>query len=415
LREPPVAPAEPISDGRSGALALDAGDPLAVFRARFALDEQLVYLDGNSLGAAPRATLARVQREVEEVWGRRLIRGWEEGWMELPLRIGDRLGASLLGAAPGQVAIADSTTVCLYKLASAALDLRPARRRIITSTSNFPTDRYVLEGLACARGLELVWLEPGAAHGPTVEQLEPLLDEQTALVSFSHVDYRSAYVADIAALSELAHRAGALVLWDLCHSAGALPLALDRDGVDLAVGCTYKYLNSGPGAPAFMYARAALQERLRQPVWGWLGRREPFTMAPGYQPAGGVQALLSGTPPVLGLCCVEEGVALVAEAGIEAIRRKGVALGSYLVQLADEYLAPLGVGLGSPRQAARRGSHVALTHSDAERLCAALTRRGVIPDFRHPDVIRLGLSPLTTRFTDVWDGIAALRVLLQGG
>jgi kynureninase len=412
LPDPAARAPVPPADARARAQALDADDPLARFRERFVIDDGLVYLDGNSLGRPPRATLARLRREVEEVWARRLIRGWEDGWMALPVRVGDELAAAALGAAPGQVIVADSTTVCLYKLAAAALDVRPGRRQIVTSTSNFPTDRYVLEGLASARGLELVWLEVDPLEGPTAAQLEPLLGEDTALVSLSHVDYRSAFVADIAAISALAHDAGALVLFDLCHSVGALPVALDAAGVDLAVGCTYKYLGAGPGAPAFMYARAALQERLRQPIWGWLGRRDPFGMGPGYEPAAGVAALISGTPPVLGLCCVQEGVAVVAEAGIAAIREKGVALTSYLIELVDTHLRSLGVRLGSPRDRAARGSHVALAHPAAERLCAQLGERGVIVDFRQPDLIRVGLSPLSTRFCDVWEAVAALRELL---
>lgn len=285
---------------RPGAEALDERDPLGDFRGRFSLDEDAVYLDGNSLGSLPRSTVERLQRVVSEQWGVRGIRGWEDGWLELPLAVGDRLAAAALGAAPGQTVVADSTTVCFYKLACAALDARPGRVEIVTDEANFPTDRYVLEGIARARGLTVRWIRFDPAAGPTAAEVAPALGPQTALVSFSHVSYRSAHIAELREIGALAREAGTLMLWDLSHSAGSVPLALDSDGVDLAVGCTYKYLHGGPGAPAYMYVNAALAERLRQPIWGWLGRVDPFEMAPGYVPAGGVQGFLSGTPPVLG-------------------------------------------------------------------------------------------------------------------
>ncbi len=309
--------------------------------------------------------------------------------------------------------VGDSTSVCLYKLCAAALDARPERRRVVTDRNNFPTDRYVLEGLAAARSLEVVWLEGDPAGGPTPEAVAAVVDSDTALVTFSHVSYLSAAVADMGAINRLVHDVGALVLWDLSHSAGSVPLALDADGADLAVGCTYKYLNAGPGAPAYMYVRAGLLSALRQPIWGWLGRRDPFAMEQGYEPAAGVQSLLSGTPPVLSLVAVQEGVRLVAEAGMQRIRAKGIALTELAIALADAWLAPLGVSVRSPRDAARRGAHVALAHPDARSLCKSLIERGVIVDFREPDVIRLGLSPLTTRFVDVWDAVDALRRLAR--
>ena len=397
---------------RNYAKALDDADPLRAFRDRFLIDDELVYLDGNSLGRLPHATVERLQRVVAEQWGRRLIRAWDEGWLELPIEVGDRLAAAALGAAPGQTIVADSTTVCFYKLAVAALDLRPGRNQIVTDYDNFPTDRYVLEGLARDRDLELVFLRGDPSSGPTPGDVLNLVGGQTALVTFSHVSYRSAHIADMAQISEIARDAGALTLWDLSHSAGSVPVQLDADGADLAVGCTYKYLNGGPGAPAFMYARADLQAQLSQPIWGWLGRRNPFEMEHGYDPATGVTALLSGTPPVLALSAVDEGVRLVEEAGIDRIRAKGVALTEFAIGLADTRLAEGGVSVASPRDPAHRGAHVALVHPEAKRLCAALIERGVIPDFRRPDVIRFGLSPLTTRFTDVWDGVETLRTLL---
>jgi kynureninase len=368
----------------------------------------VVYLDGNSLGCLPRASAQRLERIVRQ-WGERGVRAWDEGWLELPVSVGDRLGEAALGAAPGQVVIGDSTTVCFYKLACAALDARPGRTQILTDLDNFPTDRYVLEGLARSRGLEIVWLSGDRSGGPTRDEVGALIGPDTGLVTFSHLSYRSAHIADMPAINAVAREAGAFMLWDLSHSAGSVPLALDHDGCDLAVGCTYKYLNGGPGAPAYMYVRRDLQPQLRQPIWGWLGRRDPFEMAPGYEPATGMTAFLSGTPPVLALAAVDEGVRMVAEAGIEQIRAKGIALTELAIALADGIP---GVSVASPRDPARRGAHVALAHPDAPELCARLIAGGVIVDFRRPDVIRFGLSPLTTRFVDVWDGVAALRRLL---
>ena len=292
---------------RDHAAALDAADPLGGFRTRFVADDDLVYLDGNSLGRLPRATLDRLRDVLENEWGTRVVRAWDEGWMELPVSIGDRLGSAVLGAAPGQVVVGDSTTVCLYKLASAALDARPDRREIVTDVDNFPTDRYVLEGLARLRGLELRWLRGDPCAGPTPAAVADLVGSRTALVTFSHVSYRSAFIASMAEINAIAHDAGALTLWDLSHSAGSVPVALDDAGADLAAGCTYKYLCGGPGAPAYVYVRRELQRELRQPIWGWLGRRDPFEMEPGYVPAGGVQGFLSGTPPVLALAAVDCG------------------------------------------------------------------------------------------------------------
>jgi kynureninase len=389
------------SRSREMAAVLDAEDPLRGFRERFVIDPDVVYLDGNSLGCLPSATGERLERLVTQ-WGARGVRGWDEGWLDLPLEVGDRLGAAALGAAPGQVVIGDSTTVCFYKLVCAALDARPGRSEIVTDLDNFPTDRYVLEGVARARGLELVWLDGEP------ESVTSLIGPRTALVTFSHVSYRSAHVADMAAVNAVVRDAGALMLWDLSHSAGSVPLSLDGDHVELAVGCTYKYLNGGPGAPAYMYVRRDLQDELSQPIWGWLGRRDPFEMAPGYEAASGMRGFLSGTPPVLALAAVDEGVRMVAEAGIDAIRAKGITLTELAIGLADES----GIRVASPRDPARRGAHVALAHPEARALCAGLIERRVIPDFRRPDVIRFGFSPLTTRFVDVWDGVNALAQLL---
>jgi kynureninase len=405
-----------LEHDRAQATALDDADELRAFHERFVVARDgLIYLDGNSLGRLPRATPARVAQVIESQWGERLIRAWSEGWMELPVSLGDRLGGELLGAAPGQVAVADSTTVCFYKLAHAALAARPGRTEIITDVDNFPTDRYVLESLADERDLTIRWIEADPHAGPEPAHVAELVSERTALVTFSQVNYRSAFILDARAITQIAHDAGALTLWDLSHSAGAIPVDLDGDGIDLAVGCTYKYLNGGPGAPAYLYVRAEHQAGLRQPIWGWLGRRDPFEMAPGYIPGEGIAAMLSGTPPVLALTAVAAGVDLVIEAGIDAIRAKSIALTEYAIALIDAWLVPLGCSVGSPRDAARRGSHVALVHPQARTLTRRLIEEGVIPDFRTPDVIRLGLSPLTTRFTDVYDGLERVYRLVSSG
>jgi kynureninase len=395
-----------VATSRDDALALDRADPLAGFRERFLPAEQgLVYLDGNSLGRPTRAARDRLMQVLEHEWAERLIRSWDEGWFELPRQIGDLIGTSCLGAAPGQTIVADSTTVCLYKLISAALDARPGRDEIVTDRRNFPTDRYVVEGIARSRGLTVRWLD----EEPQPAAIDELIGERTALVTLSQVSYLSAAIADMAAINERVHAVGALTLWDLCHSAGAIPVELDVSGTDLAVGCTYKFLCGGPGAPAFMYVREEHQANLSQPIWGWIGRRDPFEMEQGFVAADGVTGLLSGTPGVLGLVAVEEGVKLVAEAGIDAIREKGRSLTTFAIDLHDAWLAERGFTLVTPRDPDRRGAHVSISHPRAREISRALIDAGVIPDFRPPDVIRLGLSPLSTSFVDVWDGLDALR------
>jgi kynureninase len=402
--------------GRGRAEELDAQDPLAGFRDRFAPAERdgrdVVYLDGNSLGRLPLATAERITTVMRDEWGTGLIGSWEQ-WMGLPARAGDLLGEHLLGAAPGQVAVSDSTTVNLYKLACAALDARPGRHVIVTDDDNFPTDRYVFQGIAAQRGCELRMIRADIDSGLDEAALAAALDADTALVSLSHVAYRSGALLDMAAVTELVHSAGAVMLWDLCHSAGSVPVQLDASGADLAVGCTYKYLNAGPGAPAFLYVRRELQDRLRQPVWGWMGQRNLFEMGPSYDPVPGIGRFTTGTPQVLGVVAVEEGTRLLAEAGIGRLRDKAVALTEYLIALADAWLLPLGCALASPRDPARRGSHVTLHHPEAQRICQALTARGVITDHRSPDRLRYGLAPITTRFADVWDAMDATRQILE--
>lgn len=398
---------------RSFAEECDAADPLASFRERFARDDpSLIYLDGNSLGMLPLATAERIADVVRREWGAGLVRSWDH-WIDLPRRAGDLLGRHLLGAAPGQVLVCDSTTVNLYKLARAALDAQPGRTVIVTDDDNFPTDRYVLAGVAAERGASLRLLRTDIDTGVTAGAVAGAVDGATALVSLSHVAYRSGALADMAQITGIARDAGALMLWDLCHSAGSVPVELDACGADLAVGCTYKYLNAGPGAPAFLYVAAALQDALRQPVQGWFGQREQFLMGPEYDPVPGIGRFLTGTPDVVGTAAVEEGTRLLAEAGIGRLRDKGTGLTSYLITLADAWLAPLGCTIASPRDAARRGSHVCLRHHEAWRIGRALIRSGVIGDYRTPDRLRLGPTPIATRFTDIWDSLDATRRIIE--
>jgi kynureninase len=399
-----------FSPDRSYAQELDAADPLAGFRDRFAWPpERLIYLDGNSLGPLPLATRARIAEVVAQQWGTGLVRSWDR-WIDLPRRAGEAIG-QLIGAAPGQVIVCDSTTINLYKLACAALQARPGRTVIVTDDDNFPTDRYVLEGIAAQRGCELRLIRTDIDQGVSADAVRSAVDERTALVSLSHVAYRSGALADMAAITEVVHEAGALALWDLCHSVGAVPAELDACGADLAVGCTYKYVNAGPGAPAFLYVRTDLQERLRQPIWGWFGQRDQFAMGPRYQPAAGIDAFGTGTPQIIGTVAVDEGARLLGAAGMGRLRAKSVALTSYLISLADEWLAPHGFAVASPRDSGRRGSHVCLRHPEAWRISQALIRAGVIGDYRTPDRLRLGPAPVCTAFTDVWDALDTLRRL----
>jgi kynureninase len=391
---------------------LDADDPLASLRDRFVpADHGLIYLDGNSLGRPTKASIERVNA-LAEAWSKRLIRGWDDGWLEMPLTLGDILAQGVLGAERGEVAVTDSTTVNLYRLASAALDARSDRHTIVIERAEFPTDRYIVEGLARERSLNVRWLEGDPIEGLTTDAVASALDSETALLILSAVNYRSAAIVDIRAVTDAARDAGALVLWDLSHAGGSIPVELEANGVDLAVGCTYKYLNGGPGSPAFLFVRHALQDDLRPPIQGWFAQREQFEMGPAFEREPGIRGWLVGTPGVIALTSAQGGIEVVAEAGIGAIRAKGIALTRYAIALTDTWLAPLGCSVGSPRDASRRGAHVSIRHPDAKRLTRELIAQGVIPDFRAPDSIRIGLSPLTTSFEDVHRGLAALRDLL---
>jgi kynureninase len=393
--------------------ALDAADPLAAYRDQFVLPEGVVaYLDGNSLGRPLKTTRDRLANFVDEEWGERLIRAWDESWMEQPLRLGDRIGRVALGAAAGQTTVADSTTVLLYKLTRAAAGARPGRSRIVADTENFPTDRYIVQGIAAELGMTIDWIDPDPATGVTPGEVRAAVTDDTALVLISHIAYKSAFIADLPAITQVAHDAGALVLWDLCHSVGLVPVELDAAGADLAVGCTYKYLNGGPGAPAFGYVAKSLQPKLFQPVNGWMGHAEPFRMGPSYTPADGMRRFISGTPPILGMLPMQDMLALVEQAGIEAIREKSIRLTEFVADVADEVFAPLGVTVASPREPATRGGHVTLEHEAMEPVIAQLWQRGVIPDFRRPRGLRAGMSPLSTSFVEVATALAHLHEIL---
>lgn len=393
--------------------ALDAADPLADLRQRFVgAGSDLVYFDGNSLGRPLRATADRAREFVESEWGGRLIRGWEERWYDQPLVLGDEIGRVCLGAAPGQTFVGDSTTVLLYKLIRAAVDAAPAGRdEIVIDTDNFPTDRYLVEGIAAERGMTVRWLEVDPASGVSLPATQRVVGEKTALVVLSHVAYRSGHLADARRISESVRDAGAMVLWDLCHSVGTVPMDLDDWGVDLAVGCTYKYLNGGPGSPAFAYV-AERHHGLRQPIQGWMGHADPFLMGPGYTPAEGIRRFISGTPPITAMLGLQDMVALIDEVGMEAVRAKSVQLTSYAVDLADEMLSGLGVTLASPRDPEQRGGHVTLRHDRMREVVACLWERDVIPDYRDPGGLRIGLSPLSTSFEEVRRGVEAIAEVL---
>ena len=398
--------------GAARAAALDAADPLTAFRDRFVIDDpDLIYLDGNSLGRLPRETVDRLAGVVGEEWGRRLVRGWGEGWFEAATRIGGKI-AGLIGAAEDEVIMADATSVNLFKLATAALRARPGRRVILTDDLNFPSDLYVLQGVARLAGpAYTVRVVPSTdgIHGPA-EALTTAIDADTALVALSHTVFKSGYNYDMAGLTAAAHRAGTLVLWDLSHSAGALPVDLNGAAADLAVGCTYKYLNGGPGAPAFLYVRRDLQTALDNPISGWIGQRDPFDFALDYTPAPGIRRFLTGTPPILSLLAAEPGIDLLLEAGMVRLRERSVRLSTYLLELFDATLAPLGFRLNSPRDPAWRGSHVSFGHSDGLRINLALIHdMRVLPDFRRPDNIRLGIAPLYNTFTDLHTAVERLR------
>ena len=388
---------------------LDRQDPLAGFRGRFALPDGVIYLDGNSLGPLPRATPGRIARTVAAEWGEGLIRSWNDaGWISLSARIGDAI-APIIGAPPGSVTVADSTSVNLFKLLGAALALRPARRTILTEAGNFPTDSYIAHGLATL-----------LAQGHTVQEVEAsaiadALGPDVAVLMLTHVNYRTGAMHDMAALTGAAHETGALALWDLAHSAGAVPLDVQAAEADLAVGCGYKFLNGGPGAPSFLYAAPRLHDALRFPITGWFGHAAPFTFDAAWQPASGINRALAGTPPVLSMAALEEGVALMRDAPMALMREKSLRMGDICATLLAEQCGTFGFRVLTPSEHARRGSQFSIAHPAAYPIMQALIARGVIGDVRMPDILRFGLTPLTLRYTDLWDAMAVLRGVMATG
>ncbi len=401
------------ADFDAEASSLDVSDPLRGYRDRFVdAETSLVYFDGNSLGRPPRASVERLAAFARDEWGGRLIRGWDETWMQLPFDIGDEIARVAIGAAPGQTVVGDSTTVLLYKVLRAAFDAQRtadrARVEIVVDRDNFPTDRYLVEGIAAERGGRVHWIDVDLASGVGTDALRAAVGPETAVVLLSHVAYRSGHMADAAALTRIAHEAGALVVWDLCHSAGSVPIEADAWGFDLAVGCTYKYLNGGPGSPAFVYVARRHQAALAQPIQGWMGTADVFAMGPEYHPAEGMRRFLSGTPPIVGMLAMQDTLEMIGEAGIHAIRAKSVALTEFAVRVADAELAPLGVSIASPRDPSERGGHVTLSHPAMRAVTARLWSEDVIPDYRDPDGLRIGLSPLSTSFAETLAGLRAV-------
>jgi kynureninase len=423
-----------FNPSRNFALELDSQDKLASYRAAFAIpDPDLIYFDGNSLGRLPKAAIERTRQIVEEEWGRDLIRGWNKGWWEAAARVGDKIG-KLVGAADGQVIVSDTTSINLYKLAMAALTLSPEKKRIITDTMNFPSDLYILQG--CVETLvrrpasnndgSAMVSRPSPNHTivrigskdgdltPDLAALESAINEDTAFVTLSHVLFKSGYLYDMKKITEMAHRKGALVLWDLSHSVGALPVELDKCNVDFAIGCTYKYLNGGPGAPAFLYVNKTLQEKTSSPIWGWWGQNQPFAFGLDYSPAPGAARFLAGTQPMISLLTMEAALEPHLQAGMDSIRAKSIILTDYASFLTENLLVPFGFSLGSPRDSAQRGSHVSIRHTDGYRINRALIEEmNVIPDFREPDNLRLGFAPLYLSFIDVWEGFDRIRRVMK--
>ena len=378
-------------------------------------DESVIYLDGNSLGRLPAATLGVLHDVVSEQWGGRLIEGWDE-WINWPRKIGDLLAAALLGAPQGSVVVSDSTTVNLYKLAAGALGARGGRRTIVTDTTNFPTNRYVMEGLCETYDARIEWLAVDPVFGPRPADVARVVDQDTALVSLSHVAYQSAALADMTAINALAHEAGALTLWDLSHSVGVVPITLENSDCDLAVGCTYKYLNGGPGSPAFLFVRPALQDTLRQPIWGWFGQRNQFDMGPSYDPVDDITRFTVGTPPVIALAATLAGIRSITDIGIETLRGVSIELTECLIEEAQRLLSPLGFQVGSPRNANERGGHVLLRHQRAREISVAMrTEAKVFGDFRQPDGLRLAPAPAYISREQVLEAIRRIAEMVEAG
>jgi len=413
---------------RSTAQALDASDPLASFRAEFYhADPDQCYLDGNSLGKLPLAAVGAVGNFLTEEWGTELVGGWSS-WIDQAQTAGDLLARSILGAGPGQTLVCDTTSMNFYQLAVAAIRARPGRKTIIIDSANFPTDRYILQGIAEQMGLTLVTLDTDGSGGPgavaldvenervTAAALSPVLNDDVALVTLQALNYRSGARSELREISDAVRGVGALMLWDCSHAGGAIDLDVDGNGIDLAVGCTYKYGNSGPGSPAWLFVRHELQEELQVPIQGWFAQRDQFVMGSLFEKAEGIRAFQVASPSIIGIRIVECSYAMIGRAGMAAIEQKAALGTELMIALTDAWLAPFGVTLGTPRHASHRGGHIIIRHPDAAKIALALRKLvNVVPDYREPDAIRLAISPLPTSFTEVWEGFDRLRGLLASG
>ena len=411
-----------FSPSHNFALQLDAQDKLASFKEAFVIpDPSLIYFDGNSLGMMPKAAQSKSRQIVDEQWGRDLIRGWNKGWWDAPSRVGDKIGR-LIGAAEGQTLVGDTVSINLFKLATSALTLQPNKKRIITDTFNFPSDIYILQGIKHLlsegqRNMQHEIIRISSNDGdltPDLAALEAAIDENTALVTLSHVVFKSGYMYNMQRITDLAHAKGALVLWDLSHSVGSVPVHLDDCNADFAIGCTYKYLNGGPGAPAFLYVNKNIQEKITSPIWGWWGQKNPFDFDLDYTPAPGAQRFLVGTQPMISLLTMEAALEPMIQAGMDALREKSILMTDYASFLTESWLVPFGFSLGSPVDSAIRGSHISIRHPEGYRINRALIEEmNVIPDFRAPDNLRLGFAPLYLSFADVWEGFDRIRRVLE--
>ena len=405
-----------LEDYKKLASDLDSMDELAQFRAEFLIDDDdLVYMDGNSLGRMPKRSAERAADVVSEEWGKQLIRSWGKNWFVAPEKVGAKI-ARLVGAADTEVVVSDSTTNNLFKVVLAALKLQIGRKKIVTDEFNFPSDHYVLQGCADLLREQYQIVVINSEDGIMIDSdsVDDVLDDDTALLVLSHVAFKSGFMYDAAKITEMAHRKGVLVVWDLSHSAGSVIVELDRWNADFAVGCTYKYLNGGPGSPAFLYVNKKLHDTAISPIWGWFGDSRPFSFDLKYHPASGINKFLVGTPAVVSLLTMEPGVDLLLEAGMDKLRKKSIEQTSYLIECFDRFLQPIGFKLGTPRDASLRGSHVSIRHQEAYRINLALINDlNVIPDFREPDNIRLGIAPMYTRYIDIWEAVSRLSRLMQ--
>lgn len=393
---------------------LDRTDPLAAFREEFFIDDDsLCYLDGNSLGRLPRATVEAVGRYLTDEWGSKLVDGWND-WIDEAQSTGDLIGRSALGAGSGQVLAVDTTSVNFYQLCHAAIRARPGRRTVITDRANFPTDRYILEGLCDDLDLDLVYIDDETGEEfVTPEALAAVVDENTALVTLSVIQYRSGALHRVPELTTIARKAGALFVWDASHAVGVVPMAFDRDGVDLAVGCTYKYGNSGAGSPAWMYVRSSIQDELEVPIQGWFAQRDQFAMGQGFERARSIRGFQIASPSIIGLRCVQTAFSMIERATLPAIASKAAIGTQLMIDLHDEWLAPLGCSLITPRDAHHRGGHVTIRHPDARKISLGMRQfANVIGDYRQPDCIRLAISPLPTSYVEVWEGFNRIRELI---